>query len=263
MDCCAFCNATSYKIKPLVDSLKTKYKTALYRDAAHIFILRNDRICDVFYFSYGVTVCWGVSKEEGIAFLEQAKDYAVGLIDEIETDEFTYGIDGSIRILDDEITLPNEDTLSKIAVSHAIAQSVKLGIFEIALQKTFNNTKQIPEDLAKLGKITLSRKEISRKMGELFLERNSINLHVDVLDTPEFFWDYPELEPLYKMTANYLEIKSRVGVLNQRLDIIHELFDMLGNELNHQHSSRLEWIIIILIVIEVVLSIFRDVFRIL
>ena len=56
-------------------------------------------------------------------------------------------------------------------------------------------------------------------------------LHVDVLDTPEFFWEYPELEPLYIMTANYLDIETRVEVLNQRLDVIHELFEMLGNEL--------------------------------
>ncbi len=97
-------------------------------------------------------------------------------------------------------------------------------------------------------------------MGELFIERNSINLHVDVLDTPEFFWEYSELEPFYAMTANYLEIETRVEVLNQRLDVVHELFEMLGNELNHQHSSRLEWTIICLIIIEVFLSILRDIF---
>jgi uncharacterized Rmd1/YagE family protein len=43
--------------------------------------------------------------------------------------------------------------------------------------------------------------------------------------------------------------------------VIHELFEMLGNELNHQHSSRLEWTIIGLIVMEVFLTLLRDVFR--
>ena len=98
-------------------------------------------------------------------------------------------------------------------------------------------------------------------MGELFIERNSINLHLDVLDAPEFFWEYPEMEPLYKMMSNYLDIKSRVEVLNQRLDVVHELFEMLGNELNHQHSSRLEWTIICLIVIEVLLTVSRDLLK--
>ena len=140
---------------------------------------------------------------------------------------------------------------------------MKLGTFETAIRKTFIHTKEIPEDLAKHGRIPLSRKEIRRKMGELFIERNSINLHVDVLDTPEFFWEYSELEPLYAMASNYLDIDSRVEVLNHRLDVIHELFEMLGNELNHQHSSRLEWTIIILIVLEVVITLLKDVFHVL
>ena len=99
----------------------------------------------------------------------------------------------SPKIVEDEIILPNLDVLSRLAISHGLAQSVKLGTFESALRKTFNHTKHIPEDLAKHGRISLSRKEIRRKMGELFIERNSINLHVDVLDTPEFFWEYSEL----------------------------------------------------------------------
>ena len=100
-------------------------------------------------------------------------------------------------------------------------------------------------------------------MGELFLERATINLHLDALDTPEFFWEYPELEPLYKMITVYLDVQTRVEVLNKRLDILHELLEVLGNELNLQHSSRLEMTIIWLIIFEVVLTLLRDVFGVL
>jgi uncharacterized Rmd1/YagE family protein len=262
MDCCAFCNASSYKIKPLADSLKENFKTTLYRDVAHIEAVVENKACDVFYFPYGAVVCWGISRDQGFRFLELAKDYEQQHSIEIETDEFTYSQGELPKIVDDEIFLPVIDTLTKLAISHGVAQSVKLGTFESALQKTFKHTRQIPENLAKQGKISLSRREIRRKMGELFIERNSINLHLDVLDTPEFFWEYPEYEPLYNMIANYLDIKQRVEVLNQRLAIVHELFNMLGNELNHQHSSRLEWTIIWLIIIEVVLSLLKDVIKI-
>jgi len=98
-------------------------------------------------------------------------------------------------------------------------------------------------------------------MGELFIARNSINLHLDVLDTPDFFWENSEVEPLYALMANDVDIKTRVEVLNQRLVVIKELFEMLANEVNHQHSSRLEWTIICLIIIEVFVSLLRDVFR--
>ncbi len=259
MDCCAFCHAVAYKLKPLKEELQNKYKTNMYRDVIHVEIPMDEQVCDIFYFSYGSMVCWGLGKEQAFKFLELSKPFADPLSEEIDTDEFTYIQGESAKIVEDEITLPNRDPLTKLAISQGIAQSIKLGNFEIAIQKTFALTKQIPEDLAKYGKISLSRNQIRKKMGQLFIERNSINLHLDVLDQPEFFWEYPELEPLYTLIANYLDLANRVEVLNQRLSIVHELFEMLGNELNHQHSSRLEWTIICLIVIEVVLTIFRDV----
>ena len=60
-----------------------------------------------------------------------------------------------------------------------------------------------------------------------------------------------EWEPLYQRTAKYMEIEKRVSVLNHRLDIIADLFDMLASEMHAKHASNLEIIIIILIMIEV------------
>lgn len=261
MDCRAYCTASAYHIKPLYERFKQVGATVtLYRDVIH-FVVPGEAIGDIFYFPYGATVFWGLNLEQCLSYLEQIKEFEQHPVDEVETDEFTFVFGDNTKIVEDEIILPNRDVLSRLAISHGLAQSVKLGTFESALRKTFNHTKHIPEDLARHGRISLSRREIRRKMGELFIERNSINLHVDVLDTPEFFWEYSELEPLYAMTANYLDLETRVEVLNQRLDVIHELFEMLGNELNHQHSSRLEWTIIILIIMEVFLSLLRDVFR--
>ena len=66
-----------------------------------------------------------------------------------------------------------------------------------------------------------------------------------------FFWEDDEWLPLYLRAAKYLEIDRRAEVLNKRLDIIKELFDMLASELHNNHSNKLEWIVIILIMIEV------------
>lgn len=263
MDCCAFCTASTYLIKPLYEVMRVTYKTALYRDVVHVTIEKDSFSCDVFFFSYGVTVFWGVDKETGLRIIkEEVSSFEQQKSHDIETDIFTYNYGDTIKIVEDVITLPNSSILTKLAISHGIAQSVKLGAFETSLQKTFQLTKQIPEDLAKYGKISLSRKEIRRKMGELFIARNSVNLNMDVLDTPEFFWEYPELEPLYMMMANYLDVKTRVEILNQRLNVMHGLFEMLATELNHSHSNRLEWAVIWLILIEVIISLVVHVFHI-
>lgn len=263
MECRAYCTASAYSIKSLYDHLKKRgAQVTLYRDVIHRTTSGSeDEIKDVFYFPYGACVLWGIDLQECHFLLEEVRDFEEQHLDDFDTDEFTFEFGSSSKIVEDEIILSDRNVSSRLAISHGLAQSVKLGVFESAIRKTFKHMKHIPEDLAAHGRIALSRKEIRRKMGELFIERNSINLHFDVLDTPEFFWEHSELEPLYSMTANYLDIETRVEVLNQRLDVVHELFDMLGTELHHQHSSHLEWIIIILIVMEVVLTLLRDVFH--
>lgn len=244
--------------------MRVHYQTTLYHDVVHVALEHEGKVCDAFFFTYGVVVFWGIDVETGKKFIkEEIEPIKGGKLSDLEMDEFTYIYGDTAKVIEDEITLPDQNILTKLAVSHGIAQSLKLSAFETSLQKTFELTKQIPEDLAKYGEISLSRKEIRRRMGELFIARNSINLNMEVLGAPEFFWEYPELEPLYSMIAKYLDIRSRVEVLNQRLNIIHELYQMLGNELNHSHSNRLEWIIIWLIVIEVVVTLGVDVFHIL
>jgi len=261
MDCFAFCTASSYQIKPLYEEMRTRYKTSLYRDVVHVRMDASIERADLFVFPYGSIVCFGLQKEKALQFLKELNPFEQQPKEELESDEFTYVYGNVAKVVDDEIVFPDEEILSKLAASHAIAQSVKLGTFETAIQKTFNNTKYLPENLALYGKIPLSRKDIRRKIGELFIERSSINLHLDILDTPEFFWEHTELEPIYRMMAFYLDNNTRVEILNQRLNVIHELFEMLGTELNHQHSSRLEWTIIFLIVIEVILTLAKDWFK--
>ncbi len=261
MECVAYCSAASYDIKALVTVLRQHYAPTLYRDVIHIAIPKGHETGSVFYFPFGTVVCWGLTPEEELHFLHLATTIQDDALEKIEQDNFSVAYGDRAQIVSDEIIVPNRDTLSLLAISHGIAQSVKLEAFETQVQKTYNECKHIPQALARKGRIPLSRREIRCKMGQLFLERSSINLQWDVLDTPEFFWENLELEPLYSMVANFLDIENRVAVLNQRLDIVHELFEMLGNELNHQHSSRLEWTIIWLIIIEVVLTLARDVFK--
>ena len=258
MDCLAYCTAGAYQIKPLFEHARARFKATLFREVLHVEIPLLDGAGDLFCFPYGASVFWGIPAPDTLEILHELQPFEKLKLDEIETDEFTFNYGEQAKVAEDEIILPNRDTMTKLAFSHGLAQSVKLGNFETKTLKTFHSAQHIPEDLATKGKISLSRKEIRRKMGELFVERSSINLHVDVLDVPEILWEYPELEPYYRLIANYLDVQPRVEVLNKRLEIIHELFEMLGNELNHQHSSRLELTIILLIVIEVVVTIMHE-----
>lgn len=261
MRCTAYCTASHYNFKPLCDHFASIYRITLFKDVLHVAFDGVEGRGDCFLFSYGAWVGWHLSIGEVNQLLEVVRAFEEGVLHQPEIDhsDFVYG--DTFKIRDGHIVLADDAMLSKLAISHGLAQSVKLATFESAIQRTYNNTKQIPGDLSQYGKITLSRHAIRQRMGDLFNVRSSINLRLDVLDSPDFFWDYPELESLYMQVAADEELQKRVDVLNKRLNVIHELFEMLGNELNHQHSSRLEWTIICLIVIEVLLALLRDVFK--
>jgi uncharacterized Rmd1/YagE family protein len=257
MRCVSFATAKEYDLAALARALNEQGPCTLYRDCLHLRVEgEQDRQADLFFFDYGVVVFWNALPATEEWVLEELRPFERSPFSARGEDEFIFRIGGAPKIFQDEITLPDDDSLSKLAVSHGIAQSVKLSVFEQTIQSVIDETSYLPEDLATKGRISLSRGQIRRMMGRLFLERASINLHTEILDIPEFFWEYPELESLYLMTAKYLDVFPRVEVLNKRLDIVHELFNILTEELRHQHSSTLEWIIIVLISGEVLLNLY-------
>ena len=86
--------------------------------------------------------------------------------------------------------------------------------------------------------------------------RHDVNLHTEILDTPDFFWHDGQLfENDYQMVMGYLEMSGRTEVLNKRLDMLRELLDVLQQQMENAHAVKLEWIVIWLIVVEVLLQV--------
>lgn len=238
--------------KDIFEIIEERYKCNIIKDAIIINIKEEQQII---LFKYGVFICWDIEFENIKFFLDFIKDLQINSFRKTIIEEFNYTFEDEFKINLDTIYLNDSSTASKIAISQALAQNVKLQQFEEEIQTTIENNSHIPLQLSTTGKIKLTKKEISKKIGELFLVKTKINLHYDLLDTPEFFWEYPQYEIQYEKTVKYLDIKSRVEVLNKKVEIIQELLHVLGDEQKHKYSSFLEWIIIILIAFEILLSI--------
>ncbi|MBI3236752.1 MAG: RMD1 family protein, partial [Chlamydiales bacterium] len=160
MCCTCYCTASSYDIPRLFQHLQRLGATQLFKDALHVQI-EEDGLAkgDIFYFSYGSVVCWKFSEEEEKEIVHSLKEFEKEPLSKPELDEFTFIYAEAIKIEEDEIALQNKNPLTKLAISHGLAQSVKLTTFEELIQKTIDHTKQLPISLARKGKIPLSRKE--------------------------------------------------------------------------------------------------------
>jgi uncharacterized Rmd1/YagE family protein len=91
-------------------------------------------------------------------------------------------------------------------------------------------------------------------IGKIFTESTQVNLHSEILDSPNWLWEDDQHEPAYIALRDHLDVPDRVELLNKRLDILKELLEVLNTQLANSHSSRLEIIVIWLIIAEIVVT---------
>lgn len=66
---------------------------------------------------------------------------------------------------------------------------------------------------------------------------------------PDCFWDNESLEDVFQMIREYFNIDKRIEVLNNRLNLMKELFDMLNNEIKSNQNQTQNILIILLVLL--------------
>ncbi|KAK9498910.1 hypothetical protein O3M35_003457 [Rhynocoris fuscipes] len=211
---------------------------------------------------------WNCTKVESRTILDLIRPYEIRRYDsriayaEMEKMSYTYVESNKRSYIDDgTIHISNLDKSSedisadRYTLSNAMALSVKLGVLEAILEQQIDDLEYITEDL-KYGKpLRITQRGVLKKSGELFALRHSINLSTDLLDVPDFYWDREKLEALYQSSCSYFSIAKRTKVLNEKLSHCFALIDLVSSHLSDRHHTRLEWMIIILIMVEVMFEI--------
>uniref|UniRef100_A0A3Q2XWF8 Required for meiotic nuclear division 1 homolog n=1 Tax=Hippocampus comes TaxID=109280 RepID=A0A3Q2XWF8_HIPCM len=250
MQCIAFATADQYNLPTLSVDLTQHgfHEVELPRDAANVLVIRSDASAKtddssfIFFFR--------------VLERHESQPYEVALVHwENEEINYTYG-EGNTKLEHGNFILSkhseeHDAVLEKFAFSNALCLSVKLAIWEVSLDNFVESIQSIPETLKSGTRVKLSSAEVMQKIGELFTLRHCINLSSDLLLTPDFYWDRENLEKIYDKTCQFLSINRRVKVVNEKLEHCTQLTDLMRSHLSEKHSLRLEWMIVILITIEV------------
>ncbi|KAL8807865.1 MAG: hypothetical protein Q9200_004505 [Gallowayella weberi] len=214
---------------------------------------------EIFLFDYGTVVIWGMTLAQEQRFLHDISKFESEKLApaDVQTENFNfyYTREYQARIYNDFISLrEKKNYMTKLAISHALSQSVKTSLFEDLLSTTIESTHPLPQQLALTGRIALSRTEINKQIGQLFILRINIHLQGSVLDSPELMWAEPQLEPVYGAVRSYLEMDQRVGLLTERLEVLGDLLAVLKDQVGTRHGEYLEWIVIVLIAAEILVA---------
>lgn len=210
-------------------------------------------------FDYGVVVLFGLSTPESDHFLKDIQGLIVSPFDEPETEDAVIRLapvnEGKVE--DDVILLSHFQVASLQLVADVLAKSVVLAEYE-------NESAQVFDRIEPFA-VSLKHQKFGRKTGAALLKQigNSLLIQhkmvgrVEIVDKPELLWEYPELDRLYARLEDEYEIRERHLALERKLELVSRTAET-ALDIQHQNTGiRLEWYVVILIVIEVLLSLYE------
>lgn len=231
---------------------------------------RSERsLHDIFIFREGSIVFWGVPYDQqkrilyGLSPLKIDPNSSELIQDEREHLEYRLvENDGACRLTRDIVQVAyskDKDSLylDQFAISHAVALSVKLGIWEVLLDQYIDSIAWVTDSMKSGKDIHLTRGDVFRKTGEIYELKHNLILSSDLLDLPDVYWDRHEQEVLFLSVQSFLNIRKRTAVMTEKLNNCVELMALLSTHMSDKHHVRLEWMIIVLILVEVLFELSR------
>jgi uncharacterized Rmd1/YagE family protein len=208
-------------------------------------------------FRYGVVVLFGLDGAEEAAFLHTLAPMLEVPHPESESDEVQLLLEagGEDRVEPAGIVV-SEFTAERLQlVADVLAKSVVLGHHEVAINENFDRIEPMASTLREKGRGVRQSRELVRHIGDtLSIQGRMVGL-VEVHDKPELLWESPQLGRFYSRLAEEYELGERHRALERKLDVISRTAETLLGLLQSKRSLRVEWYIVILIVIEIVIMI--------
>ena len=158
-------------------------------------------------------------------------------------------------ITNDYAVMPSADHVFVGIISSVIAKSVALEQIEERIDAVLDEVEEYIELLGR-GKFGISDERLAKLAASILTFKHASISYVMVLDKPDITWDNLEADQLYKTMANLFEISERFQEIKHKSDTLKDVLEVVTGLSHARRSSRLEWIIIALIFVEIVLTIF-------
>jgi len=211
-------------------------------------------------FRYGVVVLIGLTPLEEDEVLRSVQPRVVGEFK--SRDEETATIEISAEREDQippggPIYLKSLSAERLVVISDTLAKSVVLARDEREVAAVFERIEPFARELALAGRTPGGRRAILQHIGNALLVQHRVSGRVAVAEKPDVLWDRPDLDRLYARLENEYELKERADALTRKLTVIAETAKALTDIIDTERSLRLELIIVVLILLEIVIAAYQ------
>lgn len=223
----------------------------VFSDSDEIFV----RLADLKYayvFQYGIITFFNLNEDEQNSFFDLVRPVCKGVnakpfSDTVELakskDKDFVGF-GAIRLKNF-----NAEALRLVMLN--VSQSVALEQYGKLTEELLLDTNIHTKHLERKGRLNIKGNKLKRYIGKTLNIKNQIAENLYIFDSPAVTWDNERLNQLDISLKQTFDLKDRYRYIHDRLEIINENLQLFKDIMDHKESSRLEWIIIILIFVEV------------
>ena len=159
------------------------------------------------------------------------------------------------------IQVKSTDQNRLLLVGEALAVSVALAYDERRIAAAFDKIEPLAVTLIK-GRLPPGPKSaMLEQIGEALLIQKRLASRVDLDAKPDVLWDHPELERLWAKLVDEYDLPARARAVERKLAVIRETAEMVTDLVATRTSHRLEFLVIVLIAIEIALALMDRVFK--
>jgi required for meiotic nuclear division protein 1 len=190
-------------------------------------------------------------------FLRFAKNYAEKWIETDYSERYLIETDEKLNkyvVKNDAVFAPKITPSVCRLVMLNVGQSVALEFYETLADDLVNSTRRFTTELETKGKLSATKTQLLKFIGKTLNVKNSIVDNLYILDDPNLVWDDPELDVLNRNLKANFDTFTRFKDLDYRLQIVENNLRLFTEVLNHREDKFLEWIVIILIAVEIINS---------
>ena len=209
-------------------------------------------------FRYGAVIFFNLEPLEEATFLTGLKPFVSNQLAEAYTESNTLIIDPrrQERVDPEGIYLQDLNVERLQVVGEILAKSVVLDHYETRVAGIFDRIEPLAMAIQNQGRQRPKDRELLRHIGgTLLIQQRMVGL-VEIGEKPEALWENPDLERLYLKLEDEYELRDRFRALDRKLVLITKTAETALDLMQHDSNQRLEWYIVILIIVEILLNVY-------
>lgn len=202
-------------------------------------------------FGFGGVVFAGFNDAEATQTLNLLAAYCEHLLEDRVRDDLAIVQSDAMRFDFTKLCVPKLTTEVIRIAMEAAARSAAVAYYVHVCESLLAEVREITHTLEHKGRIGISKREMLKFIGKTLNTKNRIDEAIYIFDVPLFVWNNEYLDRINTGLIDHFELNTRLKGIHSRLETVEDNLSVFSDLFHHRESAFLEWIIIVLISIEV------------